>query len=398
MRDLRPDGLSDDGRSMLLSDAEAAAGGEPAGERYRVAVDERFRSVLRGRTTPSSDTRVESALPPREIQARLRAGASVEDVARAAGIPVARVQRYEVPIAAERSRVVSEARGATVPPADRTHPGRQLGQLVDARLQRDGLDPAALTWEACRQTDGSWLVGLPLEGGTAQFSWDPAARRIRPVDALALDLLQPAPVPREESIEAVAEATGVATNAFEDDVPIAVGAEGRRGSGRSPSSTRPANGLVVVAGARADELQVKGVVPAPLAASAGQQVYEELEPVGVPGAVWEPASPPLPPAPTTAGVADELTVPGGGHGSLGAAVADASSDGFTEPGGGLEGVAVAAATADAGALDKLFAAGEASGASAPGAKAPAARGARRAAGRRGQVPAWDDIVFGAKRP
>lgn len=398
MRDLRPDGLSDDGRSMLLSDDSTETARAESAERFRVAVDERFRSVLRGRPTSTSETRVESALPPREIQARLRAGSTVEDVARAAGIPVARVQRYEVPIAAERARVVSEAREATVPPADRTHPGRPLGQLVDARLVRDGIDPAAVTWEARRQSDGSWFVRLPLgDRGSAEFSWDASARRIRPVDALAQELLQPAPVPQDESIEAVAEATGV-TSGVLDDVPLAVGAEnGRRPSGRS--SGRP-TGLVVLAGARGDDREGAGAAPPPREADAGAgTVQESPQPAGVPGAEWVAAAAAGDRSTGTIDtetIDEARTVPGGGRGPANEVPADTdvqrdalsaqASPAAPQPG------APSATASVAG--DALFATAD----SGPAAGPAPGRGPRaRAGGRRGQVPAWDDIVFGAKR-
>lgn len=366
MRDLRPDSLSDDGRSLLLSGADGDASG--AAERYRVAVDERFRSVLRGRPASTSETRVESALPPKEIQARLRAGATAEEVAKAAGIPVARVQRYEVPIAAERARVVSEARVATVPPADRTHPGHPLGALVDAGLAREGQTPEDVAWEARRQGDGSWIVRVPVaDRGAADFSWEATARRIRPIDALARELIAPAPL--ADPIEAVAEAAGVTTSVLDQDVPLAVGAEGRRPGGRS--SSRPSNGLVVLAGSRQD-------APSPASTPARVGTTDATGDAGVPGAVWTPPQRPAPSSPSTTDLDASRTVPGGGS-------AAGRSTATAEPA-----VTVPSEEPAATGPDRLF---ESAVPAAGPAKAPRARGGAR----RGAVPAWDDIVFGAKR-
>jgi len=410
MRDLRPDGLSEDGRSLLLSDpASEREAAEGSAERYRVAVDERLRSVLRGRPA-TNDTRVESALPPREIQARLRAGATVEEVARAAGIPVARVQRYEVPIAAERARVVSQAREATVPPADRTHPGQRLGQLVDAGLTRAGIDPAGVAWEARRQPDSSWIVRLPVaERGCAEFSWDAAARRVRPVDSLAHEMLALAPTPPDEAIEAVAEATGVTTGVL-DDVPLAVGAEnGRRLPGRAPG--RPAGGLVVLAGSGEPEapgrLEDAGAAPvakqtrpdagaalaeASTSALVGSLLSEPSPGTSVPGAVWPPSAPLAGSADARpVGTVDEArTVPGGGRGQ-GRAPGQAQGVG----GEAREAVSSLPSVRDDALFNAASAAADAgSEAETPG---PGQGARRRSPGRRGQVPAWDDIVFGAKR-
>ncbi len=209
--------------------------------------------MLRPRPT-IAENRPESALTPREIQARLRAGETAEEVAEAAGIPVARVARYEAPIAAERVRIVDEVRRATAPGPHRVSPGRQLGAVVDDRLADDGLDPVLAQWLARRRPDGTWLVTVDLADHHAEWTWDSAARRVRAHDGGAQRLLSPSRSSAEELI-AVAQATGVTTEpvappAQEPLAPLAparaVGESTVSGPDSRPLSTR--SGLVVLPG------------------------------------------------------------------------------------------------------------------------------------------------------
>ena len=49
-------------------------------------------------------------LRPKEIQARIRAGASVEQVAQMAGVDVGRVERFAHPVLLERARAAELAK------------------------------------------------------------------------------------------------------------------------------------------------------------------------------------------------------------------------------------------------------------------------------------------------
>lgn len=145
-------GLSEDGERLVLASMD--------GQRFSVLVDERLRGIVRGRAgrLGQQEVRLESALTPREMQARLRAGASAADVARAAGIPIERVARYEGPVLAERARVVEEARAARLP--SRTdEPRRPLGELVDDRLATSGVAVHEAEWDAWRRpTAPGWCT------------------------------------------------------------------------------------------------------------------------------------------------------------------------------------------------------------------------------------------------
>ena len=108
MADLRLVGLTDDGTRLVLEDGD--------GERHTVPVDERLHAALRGDRARLGQLQIsiEGELRPREIQERIRAGETSEEIAAAAGVPVERVRRYEGPILLERTVVAQEAQAVGV--------------------------------------------------------------------------------------------------------------------------------------------------------------------------------------------------------------------------------------------------------------------------------------------
>ena len=91
MRALRVVGLTEDGEVVLEDPVRL--------ERYTVPADERLRAAARGDLSRLGQIAIEleSQLRPREIQARIRAGASVEQVATAAGVPEQKIERFAYP-------------------------------------------------------------------------------------------------------------------------------------------------------------------------------------------------------------------------------------------------------------------------------------------------------------
>src|SRR5512142_27592 len=163
MQQVRLVGLDDDGAHLIL---EASTG-----ERYRLLLDERLRAACRGDLTRLGQIEIEqeSTLRPREIQARVRAGESAEQVAMAAGVPVERVLRFAYPVLQERERVVAEARSTRV---RRGHDVPTLGELIDERLIGRGTDPATVSWDAWRRENGQWTVRLSWRtAGEHSASW-----------------------------------------------------------------------------------------------------------------------------------------------------------------------------------------------------------------------------------
>jgi hypothetical protein len=193
MRTLRLVGLSDDGSSLVL----VAEGLEPGdeGERFELPVDDRVRAAARGdsRRLGQIDVDLGMSLPPRVIQARIRAGESPEQVAEAAGIRVERVLRFAHPVLQERERVAEQAREARVRLSDGSVVA-PLQQFMAERLRLLGADLDAVRWDAARAADGVWQVTAAWQAGAksgvTRWAYDVPGRIVAPVDAATTDFAE----------------------------------------------------------------------------------------------------------------------------------------------------------------------------------------------------------------
>jgi hypothetical protein len=125
-------------------------------------------------------------LSPRDIQARIRAGESADDVARIAGVAVDRVLRYAGPVLQERAMLAQHARRTRLKSSDT---GASLAEVVDSRLGQHGVDSEKISWDAYRREDGTWRVVATWPSGkaTAQAIWelDKARTLVTPSDDMA---------------------------------------------------------------------------------------------------------------------------------------------------------------------------------------------------------------------
>jgi len=206
MRDLRLVGLSEDRQHVVLR--------SDTGEQFRVPADERLRVALRGDRARLGqlEIQMDSALRPRDIQARIRGGETPEAVAAAAQVPLERIMGYAVPVLAEREHMCGRARRATLRRKHTTGPTRLLGDAVDERLRERGTDPRRARWDSWRRDDGRWAICVtPPDGGApATYVFDVPGRYAVASDDEARSLVgDRAPVddPTEMAIaSAVAEA------------------------------------------------------------------------------------------------------------------------------------------------------------------------------------------------
>ncbi len=191
MRTLRVVGLHEDGTSLVCEDPERR-------ERFLLPADERLRAAARGDIARLGQIEIEQESPmrPREIQARIRAGESVEQVASASGMPTDRVERFAHPVLLERSR--------TADLAQRAHPVREdgpdirtLGEIVAHAFGLHGHDYTQASWDAWRSDEGRWIIGLHWSAGRsdnrAHWSFSPGAHggTVTALDELAEALLDP---------------------------------------------------------------------------------------------------------------------------------------------------------------------------------------------------------------
>ncbi|MEU0229169.1 septation protein SepH [Streptomyces sp. NPDC006284] len=186
MPELRVVAVSNDGTRLVLKAADSTE--------YTLPIDERLRAAVRGDRPRLGqiEIEVESHLRPRDIQARIRAGATAEEVAQMAGIPVDRVRRFEGPVLAERAFMAERARKTPVRrPGENSGP--PLGEAVQERLLLRGADKDTVQWDSWRRDDGTWEVLLVYlvagEPHSASWTYDPPRRLVQAVDSEARALI-----------------------------------------------------------------------------------------------------------------------------------------------------------------------------------------------------------------
>ncbi|MEU2350498.1 septation protein SepH [Modestobacter sp. NPDC049651] len=193
MRSLRLVALSDDGKRLVL--APDVPESMDSGERFEVAIDDRLRAAVRGDQLRPAQTSLDlgNALPPRVIQARIRAGETPEQVAHASGTSVERIMRFAHPVLQERTRVAEQAREAKVRLSEGT-PTVPLEQFMAERLRLLGADLDAVRWDAHRAEDGTWQVRAAWraghKSGTTRWRYDIPTKTVAPIDAATTDFAE----------------------------------------------------------------------------------------------------------------------------------------------------------------------------------------------------------------
>jgi Protein of unknown function (DUF3071) len=208
MTDLRLVAVTPERSHLVLEDGES--------NQFRVPIDERLAAALRTSSTSSGppstgaksgqlEIALESQLSPREIQAHIRAGRGVDEVATVAGISTERVERYATPVLAEREHVTDQARLA---PARRASGGNAplLGELVDARLAEQKIAGESVHWDAWRGDEQRWTVHLSYLSGArervAEWTFDPRGRVLATANDEARWLVDESPGERDEDAPA----------------------------------------------------------------------------------------------------------------------------------------------------------------------------------------------------
>ncbi|HEU4948925.1 MAG TPA: septation protein SepH [Kribbella sp.] len=391
MREAKLVGLSQDGKTLILAVAET-------GEEFAVPVDDRLRAALRGDRARLGqlEIQMESALRPRDIQARIRAGESPESVAAVAQMPMERVMAFAGPVLAERDHVAALAQRASVRRRGGGEgPTRNLGTWVTERLRTRQIDPASADWDAWRRDDGRWAVRVSYGTGeadehVAMFAYDAPGRYAVPDDDEArwlvgeqaqVTLPQPT-AGSERRLAAVADfdlslAPDHGADSYEAGFEEAISITRERHSARENEPSRD-----------------NGRVP--------RRVHSVPSPDDEPTLIDVPVEQPSAPRPTVRAV--ERTVqppvvaPPGLDPAERAASVDRLADRRAEPLSAPTDERPTEASAPAEVADAVGTAAtsgteEASGdaQTAESKKKPARRGSKRAS-----VPSWDEIMFGKK--
>ncbi|PFG43430.1 Protein of unknown function (DUF3071) [Isoptericola jiangsuensis] len=379
----------------LHEDAERLVLRGPGGVEHTLAITEALRAAVR-RDRPRTEAlraQSEATLRPREVQARLRAGASAEELAAESGLPLEHVQRYEWPVVAERDHVVAQVRSHRVDPESAT----TLGELADRRLVARGVERDGATWSARREGSAPWQVEVRFVAGdrerTATWSFDPRGRAVQSVDDEARWLGQPddplspeilgvpagrpaarRPVPADDStarlLDDLADRRGQRPSRNRPGRPDPEAPGDRDAEG--PDDADPAPARIVDLGARRD---------------AGRSGPPEPVPVGADAASGHE------PGPVPRDAADP---PADHDDSSGRQGPDVATQGVLDDDLGADAPpARPRPTIDAART----VVGEVPAPPSPP-SADAKPSAARRGGRKGrpQVPSWDEIVFGGARP
>ena len=192
MRELTLIGLDVAGKHVICE------GGQPT-DKFLIPVDDRLRAAVRGdrsRLGQKPDDGAKGVLRPRDIQARIRAGASVEELAESSGMDPMKIERFANPVLLERSRAAELATAAHPVLADGPAVATLL-ETVTAALAARGLSSESTNWDAWRAEDGRWTVRMSWHAGLsenfAHFRFTPGAHggTVTAIDEAASELIDP---------------------------------------------------------------------------------------------------------------------------------------------------------------------------------------------------------------
>lgn len=164
-------GVSEDRTRLLLVD--------DSGTEFTLAITQTLHAALRGdhARLGQLEFRMDSALRPREIQSRIRAGESAESVAQAAQTTVDQIMGFAGPVLAERVHMADRAQRSSLRRPTGDTGARTLGDAVAGRLREHNIAPESVDWDSWRRDDGRWALSASYrvgkKRGTARFVFDP---------------------------------------------------------------------------------------------------------------------------------------------------------------------------------------------------------------------------------
>ncbi|CAN2191591.1 Protein of unknown function DUF3071 [Candidatus Nanopelagicaceae bacterium] len=166
MTELRLDGKTEDGNHLSLVDGD--------GNNYSVRISDTLRATVnQPRLTSVPAVDAQETISVKEIQRRLRAGESFEQIARDGQTTVEKVERFSGPIMQEREYILSNARDLVMR-KDAHRIDLTFGEVVLAKLALRGVDTDQVSWNTWRQLDGVWHIELhyPNRDGNGVATWN----------------------------------------------------------------------------------------------------------------------------------------------------------------------------------------------------------------------------------
>lgn len=126
-------------------------------------------------------------LTPREIQTRVRHGASPEELSQSSGMDLEKIMVFALPVLAEREHMVNRARAAVV--RRRYVPGHLS---LDAAIF-ENVDPLAFDeaiWDSRRVENNKWVISVSINGAEpVEFIFDTESRYVIADSPMASELI-----------------------------------------------------------------------------------------------------------------------------------------------------------------------------------------------------------------
>jgi hypothetical protein len=179
MQDVRVIGV-ESGALLLATDA---------GSEFRLPVT----SSLSGQVRQANpDGTPQKRVSPKDVQARIRSGATAEQVAEAMDVDVEYVRRFEGPVLAERAFILDAAHRVPVTAPDAGDP-ETFGEAITAKLESG--DATDVRWASWRHAETGWQVQVHYTvaevAHDAQWRFDPKTSSLAPENGDAHRLSHP---------------------------------------------------------------------------------------------------------------------------------------------------------------------------------------------------------------
>jgi hypothetical protein len=202
VRQLHVVGFTSDHGGLILSATQGAKTGS-----YLLMLDDGVRRQVletgrgltgRAESAPSRPTGsgVQSALSPREIQARLRSGRTIAQVAAEAGVGSDWIERFAAPVLAEQADAVVRAGQTVLVTPQRGASDRPLASAVIRNLADRGVrltdDQFRAGWSSYQLIDDDWLVSFEFHARgrdqVAEWVYNPSAGELSSGNRLGAEL------------------------------------------------------------------------------------------------------------------------------------------------------------------------------------------------------------------
>jgi hypothetical protein len=195
MSELRLTGKNPEGTHLTLTN--------PIGEEFTIRISDTLRATVNqprlAAVVASDDVETMSV---KEIQRRLRAGETMDAIARDGHISVEKVERFAGPILQERVYILDQA-FAVVLRKESARDQETFQDVVISRLAPMGVDSDSLSWNTWRIDDGTWTIDLAYPNrdghGSATWNFDLNRRSITATNENARWMLGQEPAPRVQT-------------------------------------------------------------------------------------------------------------------------------------------------------------------------------------------------------